>query len=231
MSVADAPQRHNGTVSDETRRPLTGGIRIDTARAEDLAAMERICIDTAGEGHDPRPHLVHPELVTAIWLTPYMEPGADTVCLVARTSTSHEGGRVIGYCIAARDARSFARGVAERWFPQVRARLEDRLDEFTPADAALWNVVCHPVVPDDPWLGEHPAEVHIDILPDGQGRGLGRKLLEAMSTELGREGVRGFFLGVDPANTSAQGFYEHLGLALLRPREAGGPVYGRRLTR
>lgn len=209
-------------------------VHIGAALHADLAAMERICIATADQGHHPPPLRLVPDLLPAIWLTPYMQQGADTVCLVARDtdSATDEGGRILGYCIASRDARSFAEHLALTWFPQVRARLGARIPESTPADQALWDMVCHPVVPEAPWLHDHPGEAHIDLSAEAQGLGLGRRLLDAMASHLRRDGVRGFFLGVDPLNTNAQGFYEHLGLETLRPRGAGGgPVYGVSLVR
>ena len=97
-----------------------GAVRIGPARAGDLPAMEQVCIDTADQGHDPRPVRRMPELLPAIWLTPYMAPDADTVCLVARRDApSHVAGAetvgrsdILGYCIASRDARAFAERLA-----------------------------------------------------------------------------------------------------------------------
>lgn len=211
----------------------TDAVRIGDALPGDLAAMERICIETADQGHDPVPERHLPELLPAIWLTPYMEQGVDTVCLVARDAGSAPGevGRVLGYCIASRDARRFAEHLARDWFPRVRARLEPLAADLTPADRALWDMIRHPVPPDDSWLAGHPAEVHVDLSAAARGLGLGRRLLAAMEEHLRRDGVRGFFLGVDPLNVNAQGFYEHLGLTTLRPRGSDGPVYGASLAR
>ena len=211
-----------------------GDIRIGEAHALDLHAMEQICIDTADQGHDPTPERHLPALLPAIWLTPYMAPDADTVCLVARRDApSHVAGAdpvgrsdILGYCIASRDARAFAERLAGDWFPRVRARLEPLATDLTPADRAPWDMIRHPVVPDEPWLHDHPGEVHVDLLPQARGLGLGRRLLDAMGEHLRADGVRGFFLGVDPLNEGAQGFYEHLGMRTLRPRGGRGPVYG-----
>ncbi len=216
-----------------------GAVRIGPARAGDLPAMEQVCIDTADQGHDPRPVRRMPELLPAIWLTPYMAPDADTVCLVARRDApSHVAGAetvgrsdILGYCIASRDARAFAERLAGDWFPRVRARLEPLATDLTPADRAPWDMIRHPVVPDEPWLHDHPGEVHVDLLPQARGLGLGRRLLTAMEDQLRRDGVRGFFLGVDPLNVNAQRFYEHLGMRTLRPRGGRGPVYGMSLVR
>jgi GNAT superfamily N-acetyltransferase len=113
------------------------------------------------------------------------------------------------------------------WYPKVRAHYAERMDDFTKADRALWNIMSRPATFSGDWVKRYPAETHIDILSEGRGFGLGRRLIESMEKELQRHGVRGFHLGVDPLNTNAQAFYEHLGLELLVPVSAGGPTYGR----
>ncbi|WP_035051789.1 ribosomal protein S18-alanine N-acetyltransferase [Andreprevotia chitinilytica] len=51
----------------------------------------------------------------------------------------------------------------------------------------------------------------IAIAPDRQGNGLGRHLLEALLSQLGREGVREMFLEVRAGNARAQALYQAVG--------------------
>lgn len=203
-------------------------ISVERARAEDLSAMEDICIRTADQGHNPRPERHFPQFLSDIWLTPYMRPDAPTVCLVARESG--RAGKVIGYCIAALDAHSFEEALARDWYPRLQDEYRDEVSEFSAADLGLWKIISSSVPVHADWLKRYPAEVHIDILPNGQGRGLGRRLMSAMTTELQRAGVRGFFLGVDPLNVNARSFYEHMGFVTIVPEGNGGPVYGSALS-
>jgi GNAT superfamily N-acetyltransferase len=76
---------------------------------------------------------------------------------------------------------------------------------------------------------EYPAHLHIDLLPETQGQGLGRALIETLFAELSRRGVRGLHLGMDPKNTGAAAFYERLGMTPL-PAEPGGQSYGVRFA-
>jgi ribosomal protein S18 acetylase RimI-like enzyme len=186
--------------------------------------MEDVCIRTADQGHEPRPARAFPQFLSDIWLTPYMRQDAATVCFVAREDGL--GGKVIGYCIAALDAHTFEESLAKEWYPSIRGKYLSRVHEFTPADRGLWKLISSPVPVHSDWLKYYPAEVHIDILPDGQGLGVGRRLMSAMTKELQKRGVKGFFLGVDPLNTNAQGFYKHMGFVTIVPRGAGGPIYG-----
>ena len=63
--------------------------------------------------------------------------------------------------------------------------------------------------------GTYPSHLHIDLLPRAQGRGFGRRMLEAVMDTLARRGSPGAHLGVSPSNGRALGFYERLGFREL----------------
>jgi ribosomal protein S18 acetylase RimI-like enzyme len=64
-----------------------------------------------------------------------------------------------------------------------------------------------------------PAHLHIDLLPEGRGRGLGRRLMELWFARLRSLGVPGVHLGTFAENTAAIRFFEGCGLA-----RAGAPA-------
>ena len=76
----------------------------------------------------------------------------------------------------------------------------------------------------------YPAHLHIDLMPQVRGLGLGRTLIDQLLSELRERGVRGVHLGVDVANRNGIGFYEHLGFREVA-REPGGLLMGLRLDR
>jgi GNAT superfamily N-acetyltransferase len=133
---------------------------------------------------------------------------------------------VIGYCISALNAQEFETSVAQNWYPQLRAQYQNRVGEFTTSDKDTWRIIAHPESVEEDWLDKYPAETHINILADGRGLGVGRRLLETMSTELRAVGIPGFYLGTAPLNFKAHRFYEHMGYELIAQEEGGGPVYG-----
>ncbi|WP_425146738.1 N-acetyltransferase family protein [Deinococcus sp.] len=74
------------------------------------------------------------------------------------------------------------------------------------AFASGGSVRPHPVIP-----GDYSAEVYtLYALREGQGRGLGRRLLAEVAHELARRGHRGMALWVLASNPTRQ-FYAHLG--------------------
>ena len=60
-------------------------------------------------------------------------------------------------------------------------------------------------------LEGYPAHLHVDILPEWQGRGWGRKLMDVLVEELRGRGVRGVHLGMAGDNVAAGRFYEAIG--------------------
>ena len=74
---------------------------------------------------------------------------------------------------------------------------------------------------------KYPAHLHIDILPEGQRKGYGSKLLTALEDHLKEKGVGGIRLGVGGDNTGAHKFYEANGYTLLRDYGKAGRVYAK----
>lgn len=62
----------------------------------------------------------------------------------------------------------------------------------------------------------YPSHLHINLLPDQQGGGRGRAMIESMADLLASQGSPGLHLGVDAANRPAQRFYERVGFRRLR---------------
>ena len=79
-----------------------------------------------------------------------------------------------------------------------------------------------------PEVDEYPAHLHIDLLPEAQGRGFGRALIEnALITALSHAGVPGVHLTMDPANAPARAFYTAVGFEDLPSSTPDSPVLGR----
>lgn len=73
--------------------------------------------------------------------------------------------------------------------------------------------------PDRDRSRRHPGELYaIYLVEDGQRRGWGRALVEAVSAHLVAHGMYGMVVWVLRDNQPARGFYEHMGGVLLRQR-------------
>ena len=71
----------------------------------------------------------------------------------------------------------------------------------------------------------YPSHLHIDLLPEAQGQGFGRRLIERLIGQLDERGSSGVHLGVSKANHRAIAFYRHVGFV-----EWDGPDDGINLT-
>lgn len=78
------------------------------------------------------------------------------------------------------------------------------------------------------YCGRYPGHIHIDILPEGQGAGWGRRLMDAFSDRLRSLGCPGFHLGVGARNQAGVAFYRRYGMEELEA-PAWGFVFGKRL--
>lgn len=188
-------------------------------RPSDRAALTEICLRTADAGGDATGMLSDDALWGDLFAVPYAERHPDLAWIV-----DSDDGRAIGYLVATDDTAGFFRWFRDEWWaglhdryprsPEPRSREEKLIDygwglgPDSEADAV-----------------EYPAHLHIDLLPETQGQGLGRRLIETLFAELRRRGVGGLHLGVDPANAGAAAFYERLGMRRL-PADAGAVVYG-----
>jgi ribosomal protein S18 acetylase RimI-like enzyme len=87
---------------------------------------------------------------------------------------------------------------------------------------AVHNGNCSMLLSHPETLEKYPAHLHIDILPEFQGQGWGRKLVEAWCQIVKREGAVGVHLDMVKDNVGARKFYEKLGFEVCGEILDGG---------
>jgi len=188
-------------------------------RPDDLERLREICVRTAHAGQDATGLFSDDSLWPAVFLDPYLEldPGLAFV--------ADQGSGPLGYVVATADTGSFVERYRAEWLP----RLEERFEHVQPP-TGLEQQIAHLGLTPERMLRAgapgHPAHLHIDLLPEAQGRGLGRALIRTLLAELSSRGIRGVHLGIDPANTGARAFYERLGFTELRGSTPEEPLFG-----
>ncbi|WP_377639190.1 GNAT family N-acetyltransferase [Oryzobacter terrae] len=185
------------------------------ATVHDLPALYRVCLLTGAAGRDASDAHADPDLPGHLFAGPYVV-FPDALALVVQ-----DAGGVAGYCLGVPDTPAFEDWMEEVWLPPLRER-HPRGSGGTPADEGLIGWFHSPLRPTARFVDEYPAHLHVDLLPRLQGRGWGRRIMDAMTERLAAAGAGGVHVGVDPANTGALAFYERLGF-----RELGGPEGGR----
>ena len=197
--------------------------RIRPFRSDDVAALYDVCVRTADVGADATGILDDDALWGDLFAVPYArrDPG---LCWVVED----EDERVIGYVVATDDTNAFATWFQDEWWPSRRDRYRaSGAAEPTPQDRFIaYGDRQKPA--DDPIVQAYPAHLHIDLLPETQGQGLGRLLIDTLLAELGRRGVPALHLSMNADNRSAGAFYERLGFTQLASGD-GSTTYGIRI--
>ncbi|MBB0231719.1 GNAT family N-acetyltransferase [Streptomyces calidiresistens] len=189
-------------------------------RPEDLGALSEICLRTGHIGGDAREVYRDHDLLPDLFLRPYAALEPDLV------RVAEDDGRVLGYIVGTADSTAFFRAFRERWLPTVADRHPAPTGPPGTPDEEMRDLLHHAermLVPEI--AARYPAHLHIDLLPEGQGRGLGRRLMEAYCGALRERGVPGVHLGMDPRNERARAFYERMGFTLLRSPAGAGVIH------
>ncbi|GLI26238.1 acetyltransferase [Agromyces rhizosphaerae] len=193
-------------------------------RPADHHAVSEICVRTAMAGGDARGAYSDDALMPDVYARPYLAFAPDLAFV------ADDGGRVVGYVLGVADTDAFVEWWRREWLPEFRERHPepgpptDRGPAYT--EAQLVADGRRPERMRIPELAGYPAHLHVDLLPEAQGRGLGRSLIDALRSALAARGVPGVHLSMDPANVGARAFYDRLGFVELPSSTAEAPVLG-----
>lgn len=180
---------------------------IRSYRPGDRDAVYDICVRTADAGGDSRHLYPDSELVPSIFAGPYVELEPELAFVL-----DDGEGRAVGYVLGVADTARFVTAFREKWLPAVGDRFPapEGDGERTPSEfmAGLLHDPERMVLAE---LTAYPAHLHIDLLPEWQGRGYGRSLIAALLDALRARGVGAVHLSMLTANTGARAFYDRVG--------------------
>ncbi|KQM82725.1 N-acetyltransferase [Agromyces sp. Leaf222] len=206
--------------SAEARHPFIRGYR-----PEDRADVARICLLTASGGGDATGVYSDDSLMPEVFALPYVTYAPDLAFVV-----DDGAGRAVGYIIGVADTADFIDWWKREWTPGFTSRhpspgaATSHAPKFTEAD--LLKAGADPERMRIAELGEFPAHLHIDLLPELQGKGFGRRLIDTLRDALAERGVPGVHLSMDPNNTNARAFYDRLGFHELAAHKPSSPLLG-----
>lgn len=198
-------------------------MRIRSFRPGDEPALVDICLKTADAGADATGVLDDDDLWAEIFVLPYVARHPDLAFVVEA-----EDGRVVGYVVATTDTTRFEEWFAAEWWPEHGRRWPRPVSETTRQDGILLYAYGRGGG-DESYAEAFPAHLHIDLLPDAQGHGLGRRLIDTLVAELRRRGVAGLHLVASADNAGAIAFYPRVGFEAL-PSPDGARAFGMTLT-
>ncbi len=180
----------------------------------DLCSLIRVCLLTGDSGADASTHFHDPELLGLFYAAPYavMEPD---LCFVL----THNGAPS-GYILGTRDTTEFNQRCERDWFPVLRARYPMPADDDRSADAHMIRAI-HKGYSTEEAVAAYPAHLHIDLLPIGQGKRLGSKMMATFLNRLREIEVSAVHLGVSKRNPRAVRFYQREGFHVIEEYEGG----------
>ncbi|KAI0729415.1 acyl-CoA N-acyltransferase [Fomitopsis betulina] len=187
-------------------------VYIREARALDSTAVSRICLLTGDAGSSAEHLHSFGELIGLMYAEPYVRlPAGFGFVLV--DPDKHDA--VVGYVLGTADTRLFEQQASESWFPEVQKRYPPHSLQadrpLKPADERYIRTIHNPPRAPQVQIAFSPAHLHIDILPEYQRQGWGRRLMNRAFEHLKELGLDRVWLGLDPRNGSARKFYQRLG--------------------
>jgi len=198
--------------------------QIRAYRPTDRAAVAEICTRTGDSGADATGHFSTDDLLPDIYALPYVDREPELALLV------DAGAGAIGYILGTADTVAFDRWFVDTWWPTVAEKYAVA-EAAGAASAGEQGIVRSATerggLPIE-LLERYPAHLHIDLLPETQGMGVGRTLIDAFCGLLAERGVPGVHLGVGVRNTGAHRFYERTGFTRVAEDE-GAIWYAKQL--
>ena len=195
-------------------------------RPADRDDVFEICLRTAAGGGDATGVYSDDSLMPEVFALPYVAYAPDLAFVVDDGS----GRRALGYVIGVADTGAFVEWWKREWAPGFRERHPEpgaptgRDPGFT--EAQLLEAGYDPERMLIAEVDEYPAHLHIDLLPELQGQGFGRRLIDTLRAALAERGVPAVHLGMDAANVAARSFYDRLGFHELPSSRPDAPLLG-----
>ncbi|KAI9063172.1 acyl-CoA N-acyltransferase [Trametes sanguinea] len=207
-------------MSDAQTSP--GGIYVRPVKYTDSPALNRICLLTGNAGQSAEGLHKFGELIGLVYAEPYAHLPATYGFVMVDPA---KGDEVVGYILGAYDTRTYEQHAVDEWFPRARTKYSyppETNEGATEADKRFIGILYNPPRAPQAAVDYSPAHLHIDILPEYQRQGWGRKLIAQVVEHLRQErGLAKLWLGLDPKNEGAKRFYERLGFKELQGAPAG----------
>ncbi len=161
---------------------------------KDRERMRKICLETSSGFETEKAR----EALYVMYCDYYINEHPDT-CFVVTNDLDE----AIGYVISAPDFKEYKRIFKEKY--------QKHLNEVSPLRGILHKaniLLCSAL------SKEYPAHLHVDILEEGQRKGYGTLLMNALFEELRGRGIKGVHLCCGSHNAKGVNFYKKYGFEI-----------------
>ena len=175
----------------------------------DLPYIYDICLKTGFNGKDTSDLISDPFMIGQYFAAPYLFFEIDTCFVVEK------GGIPFGYVLGASSTEKYYQWLNNYWLSVVRKRYPVTLKPKSDFEKFLIDIINQDAILED-FLCEYPSHLHIDLLPEIQQKGFGKKLITIFIERLQEKGSTGLHLGVNVDNINAFKFYKKIGFKELK---------------
>ena len=186
-----------------TLRPVEG---------KDTESLYSISLATGANGEDAASLYEDGRMMGHIYSAPYAALSPST-CFVAEI-----GREVVGFAVGAIDTCSFEEQLEDEWWPRLRAIYADPQE----LPRSIWNadqkrcfMIHHPQKTPAEITKEYPSHLHLNLLPQAQGIGIGSSLSKSWLHKARTLGAIGAHVGVNAQNKRALRFWTARGFQNL----------------
>jgi len=131
-----------------------------------------------------------------------------------------KGNRVAGYIIGTTDTTGMLARLPRRLYPRILTRLICvTMWRYHESYSELLYWLKNGATESDPPPEGYPAHLHINILPEYQGLGIGALLMQSFETMCAEQGIEGIYLETSSHNRMAIPFYLKHGYQVLSDKE------------
>jgi len=183
-------------------------IDIRQAQQADLPYIYDICLRTGLSGKDASSAVSDKYMIGQYFAAPYIYYEID-LCFAVTGDY-----KPMGYIVGTSNSSAFYSWMNLNWLPQIRCIYPDKMPAASDFESFVINIIhkdCHL----DEFLKDYPAHLHIDLLPQLQGKGVGKKLMSEFINKLKLKGSTGLHLSVGEKNLKAIKFYKKSGFCHL----------------
>jgi ribosomal protein S18 acetylase RimI-like enzyme len=197
---------------------MSSAFNIRQATNADREAAYWVCLKTGDHGDDGEAlYVADPDALGRIYVGPYFEFEPKLALIL-----EDEKG-VCGYCLGAMDSRQLYERYEQEWRPSLIKRYPKPVGDplrWSPLEQ-VYHLYHHPDYYCPEPYDRYPSHLHIDLVPRAQGRGLGGRMVDEVTSLIQANGSPGVHLGMSARNERAYGFYLKLGFEELARDGAG----------
>ncbi|MBN1798358.1 MAG: GNAT family N-acetyltransferase [Spirochaetales bacterium] len=184
-------------------------ILIRQAHLSDLVYVYKICLKTGFNGTDATELLSDEYIIGHFFAAPFIIFETDACFIVEKDRL------FLGYIVGTSFTGEYNKWLNTKWLPVLRKRYTLAMRPKSDFEKLLINLINNDsVLPD--FLVKYPSQLHIDLMPEIQGIGFGRKLIHTFIMRMKEKKSTGVHFAVGAQNIKAIGFYKKIGFKEIK---------------